>query len=60
MCDNYQNQVDVKKDLKEKLGSCNFCDRQNYRKVIEMKGRQCSARICQKCLNKAYKESKSS
>jgi hypothetical protein len=32
------------------LGSCNFCDKRDYRKVYEISGNTIRVRMCRKCL----------
>jgi hypothetical protein len=40
---------------KSKLGSCNFCDRDNYTVVHELSGDRLMIRLCNECLRVVQK-----
>ena len=44
--------MEIKKGIKETLGSCNFCKSISYYVVYEIKGEQTTIRMCSICIKK--------
>ncbi|KKN67387.1 hypothetical protein LCGC14_0462510 [marine sediment metagenome] len=45
--------MEIIKGVKWELGECQFCDREKYYVVYEIRGKSTIARFCCKCLKEA-------